>query len=36
MRQAIIGQLFVALIPPVQCPHCRRRFRLPADLKVPR
>ena len=34
MRQAIIGRLFVGLIPPVRCPHCQRRFRLPCDLKV--
>lgn len=28
--------LFVGLIPPMRCPHCRRHFRLPSDLKVPR
>ena len=36
VRQAIIGRLFATLIPPVRCPHCRCRFRLPSDLKVPR
>jgi SRSO17 transposase len=34
VRQAIISRLFVAIIPPVRCPYCRHRFRLPADLKV--
>ncbi len=29
-------RLFASLIPPMRCPHCRRRFRLPSDLKVPR
>lgn len=36
MRRAIIGRLFASLVPPVLCPHCRRRFRLPSDIKVPR
>ena len=36
VRQAIIGRLFVGLIPPVRCPHCRYHFRLPSDLTVPR
>lgn len=36
VRQAIIGRLFVGLIPPMRGPHCRRRFRLPSDIKVPR
>lgn len=36
VRQAILGQLFAALIPPVRCPHCQSCFRLPSDLKVPR
>jgi SRSO17 transposase len=36
VRRAIIARLFEPLIPPVQRPHCRRRFRLPSDLKVPR
>ena len=36
MRQAIIGRLFMRLVPPVQCPHCQRYFRPPPDIKVPR
>lgn len=34
VRRAIIGRLFAKLIPPVLFPHCRRRFRLPSELKV--
>ncbi len=36
VRQAIIGRLFMHLVPPVRCPHCRRQFRLSPNLKVPR
>lgn len=36
LRQVIIGRLFASFIPPVLCPDCRRRVRLPPDIKVPR
>lgn len=36
VRQAILGRLFAKLVPPVLCPHCRRRFTLPSDSKMPR
>ena len=36
IRRAIIGRLFAHLMPYVQCPHCRKQFRLPHDVKVPR
>ena len=36
IRRAIIGRLFTHIMPHVRCPHCKKRFRLPHDLKVPR
>ncbi len=36
VRHAIIARLFEDLLPPVQCPCCQHRFRLPSHLKVPR
>jgi len=36
LRRAIIGKLFAPFMPHARCPHCKRRFQLPSNLKVPR
>jgi hypothetical protein len=34
VRRAIMARLFVHLVTPIQCPHCRRKFRPPTRLQT--